>query len=217
MDSELRNKCHLLALPPELRNRIYEYIFEDEAPPAIDVLKIDLHWPSAALSGTCQQICQETVEMLRAAVLQFKNNHVCIIDIEPLIRNEEDRTRLLQRFAGTGYSSAKLSCLQLRTGNAAVPRMRVFTLASAIVREAPRYAGTATNTDLDALEEQGWDLVTLCMRLQFRSPDLTASRWREHCRDRGISEGLDYKDPRTWDIKDIIRETYTYCSDKATA
>ncbi|KAK4962674.1 hypothetical protein LTR10_000301 [Elasticomyces elasticus] len=216
MDSGVGNKCHLLALPPELRNRVYECVFEDEAPRNIHVGDIDNHWPSAALPASCQQICKETLEMLRAAVLQFKNNHVCIIDTDPLIRHEENRIMLLERFGGTGYSSAKLSSLEIRTGNAAVQTTRTIMANGVLVPRPTTHTGSAVNPRPDTLQMQARDVGIMSIMICNMLPQLTAHRWREHCHDLGISQGhVDYKDPRTWDMKDIIRQTHIYCSSKA--
>ncbi|KAK5708481.1 hypothetical protein LTR17_020660 [Elasticomyces elasticus] len=216
MDSEVGKKCHLLALPPELRNRIYECVFEDEAPRNIHVGDIDNHWPSAALPASCQQICKETLEMLRAAVLRFQNDHVCIIDMEPLISNEKTRTMLRQRFGGTGYSSAKLQSFALRIGNAEVQSTLLIMSDGVITMEAPTYTGSVENLDQDTLGDQERDLFMLSDILHRRLPYLTAGRWGEHCCERDIPvRHMHYEDARTWDIKDIVQETCKYCSDKA--
>ncbi|KAK4891292.1 hypothetical protein LTR27_010095 [Elasticomyces elasticus] len=187
MDSEVGNKCHLLALPPELRNRIYEYFYADEAPRDIHVGDIDLYWPSPALATSCQQIWKETLEMLRAAVLQFKTNHVCIIDIDPLIEDEENRTMLLERFGGTGYSSAKLSGLELCTGNAVVRTTRVIMSNGVLVRGTPIHSGSVANASPDTLHMQARHVGVLALTLYANLPDATTLRWREHCHDMGIS------------------------------
>ncbi|KAK3645434.1 hypothetical protein LTR56_009161 [Elasticomyces elasticus] len=209
MDSKVGKRCHLLALPPELRNRIYEYVFVDEAPPAIDVLEVDLHWPSAALSGTCQQICQETIKIMSAAVVQFATNHTCIIEMGPFLEGDNYRTRLLERFSGTAYSGVKLQGLERRIGNGDLQSTRTVISGGVHVITAPTMAVSLARIDPLMHQRHATYLAIISVRIQEHLPRLTARRWREHCRDAAIPEGhMEYEDSRTWDIKDIVHLMY---------
>ncbi|KAK3632503.1 hypothetical protein LTR56_014410 [Elasticomyces elasticus] len=207
MDPEVGNKCHLLALPPELRNRIYDFVFADEAPPAIDVNEIDLHWPSAALSGTCYQLHNETIKMMRAAAVQFTTHHICIIEMGPFLESDTYRARLLERFSGTSYSSIKLQGLELRVGNGESRSARIVMSDGVYVRRAPT---KAASSDPVIHQEHKPFLGVFALSIREDLPRLTAHRWREHCREMDIGEGQkDFEDPRTWDIKDIVHLMYT--------
>ena len=59
------NSCHLLKLPPELRNRIYELAFIADTCDKIDLLNANT--PSNALLITCREIYSEARSMYKYA------------------------------------------------------------------------------------------------------------------------------------------------------
>ncbi|KAK5688385.1 hypothetical protein LTS10_000363 [Elasticomyces elasticus] len=208
MDSEVGKKCHLLALPPELRNRIYEYAFADEAPLAMDVNEITLYWPSAALPGTCHQLHNETLKMMRAAVMQFTATHICTIELGPFDKSDNYRKLFFKHFTGSAYSSAKIQNIELRIGNGGSQSARTVMSDGPFVKKSPtKTLPAATLEPLTCLRYES--LLISATAIMRDLPATTARRWRQHCRDTGILEGqMDYQDPRTWDIKDIVQLMY---------
>ncbi|KAK5130959.1 hypothetical protein LTR08_001515 [Meristemomyces frigidus] len=65
----------LLALPAELRNRIYELLFEDTSPPAVNILAITTHAPPSAITQTSQQLRAESLLQYRSACTAFWPTH----------------------------------------------------------------------------------------------------------------------------------------------
>ena len=61
------DKCHLLDSPPEVRNRIYDYLFAIE--PTADLLTVTP--PEKALIVTCRQIYEEAKHMYRVRFRAF--------------------------------------------------------------------------------------------------------------------------------------------------
>ena len=71
--TEVQQPCHLLALPPELRNNIYEAIFSSNHP-TLDILDIGLasvYAPNPAITTTCAQIQHETRGLFQRALALF--------------------------------------------------------------------------------------------------------------------------------------------------
>lgn len=67
--SAVSKKSHLLTLPPELRNYIYELTFASDVDATVDLLKPTP--PSNALVRTCRKICAETRLMYRSFYRKF--------------------------------------------------------------------------------------------------------------------------------------------------
>ncbi|KAK6392626.1 hypothetical protein LTR65_003399 [Meristemomyces frigidus] len=67
--------CRLLALPPELRICIYDYVFLDDSPSDIDIFAARLHAPTSALVGTCHQIQKEAEGIYQQELTRFWRTH----------------------------------------------------------------------------------------------------------------------------------------------
>lgn len=83
--------CRFLDLPGEIRNHIYEFIFEDFNPPNIDISNIVKAYPSSKITQTCKQINFETKALHRDAVIRFWQTHDFYVDLriyEPHFRKE---------------------------------------------------------------------------------------------------------------------------------
>ena len=80
-------KCHVLALPPELRNRIYDFTFESDAKEPVDLLCVNP--PTKAILLTCRIINKEASSMQRHAYVRYWSTtafHVTT-DLEKHIRS----------------------------------------------------------------------------------------------------------------------------------
>jgi len=64
-------KCHLLNLPPEVRNRIFDYVFISDHDPECYVDIITACLPGKALLTACRQIYDEASQMYRAKYRAF--------------------------------------------------------------------------------------------------------------------------------------------------
>ncbi|KAK5121134.1 hypothetical protein LTR85_005618 [Meristemomyces frigidus] len=65
----------LCDLPPELRNRIYGCIFEDRAPPTIDIFSASHHLPESAVTIASKQLREESLGLYEEAVSRFWDSH----------------------------------------------------------------------------------------------------------------------------------------------
>ncbi|KAK5134613.1 hypothetical protein LTR08_006269 [Meristemomyces frigidus] len=65
----------LLGLSPELRNIVYGYVFEDNAPPTVNVFRANREQPSLSLALTSHGICNEVVGLYSDALLSFWGGH----------------------------------------------------------------------------------------------------------------------------------------------
>ena len=67
-----KNKIfRFMDLPPELRNRIYEEVFEIGTDCEIDIFEATSRAPSAALPATCRQVHREGIGYLQDATCRF--------------------------------------------------------------------------------------------------------------------------------------------------
>ena len=74
--------CHLFKLAAETRNQIYELVFTIETNEDDSIsLNEDTMVPSNALTGTCQQIYNESREMWRAAYHDYPTKRTFSIDV----------------------------------------------------------------------------------------------------------------------------------------
>ena len=74
--------CHLFKLDAETRNQIYELVFTIETNEDDSIsLNEDTMVPSNALTGTCQQIYNESREMWRAAYHDYPTKRTFSIDV----------------------------------------------------------------------------------------------------------------------------------------
>ncbi|KAK5676928.1 hypothetical protein LTS10_010692 [Elasticomyces elasticus] len=75
----------LLALPAELRVRIYEYVFEDlSSQLEIDISLVKGHAPKVAIVAVSRLIRREALEMAEQAVSRFFSNHKFFLDLNQL-------------------------------------------------------------------------------------------------------------------------------------
>ncbi|KAK4539745.1 hypothetical protein LTR36_010398 [Oleoguttula mirabilis] len=72
----------LLDLPPELRNRIYSYVFDDSALPELDLLATGRSSPPSAITVTTHQLRSETLGLHQQAMSAFWTDHKFSIYIE---------------------------------------------------------------------------------------------------------------------------------------
>lgn len=69
-----------LDLPPELRNRVYNILFEDRNGDEIPLLGTRQCRPSTAITVVCQQLRRETLRLCKEARASFFQNHTfCIV------------------------------------------------------------------------------------------------------------------------------------------
>ncbi|KAK5730098.1 hypothetical protein LTR15_000032 [Elasticomyces elasticus] len=81
----------LLALPAELRVRIYECLFEDESPqPEIDISLVRDHAPKVAIVAVSRFIRREALELTERAVSRFFSNHKFIFDLHTITCKNND-------------------------------------------------------------------------------------------------------------------------------
>ncbi|KAK3629955.1 hypothetical protein LTR56_017714 [Elasticomyces elasticus] len=81
----------LLALPAELRVRIYDCLFEDESQQLeIDISLIKDHAPKVAIVAVSRLIRREALEMARQAVSHFFDHHKFFLDIHPVPKGGQD-------------------------------------------------------------------------------------------------------------------------------
>ncbi|KAK4894328.1 hypothetical protein LTR27_007461 [Elasticomyces elasticus] len=77
-----------VALPAELRVRIYECLFEDESPQGeIDISLVKDHAPTVAIVAVSRLTRREALEMAEQAVPQFFSNHKFFLDIHSPVTN----------------------------------------------------------------------------------------------------------------------------------
>ena len=79
--------CHLLSLPRELRNRIYELLFPQHSDPDAEVDLLTARPPEAALVKTCHKTHDEANLMYRASYRDFWNSNF-VVD---LVREENGK------------------------------------------------------------------------------------------------------------------------------
>ena len=68
-------RCRLLELPRELRNLIYEYVFDDAASKELELLAFKLHLPRNAITATNHQLLAETLPLEKVAISLFWRLH----------------------------------------------------------------------------------------------------------------------------------------------
>ncbi|KAK5739893.1 hypothetical protein LTR17_004989 [Elasticomyces elasticus] len=91
----------LLALPAELRVRIYECLFEDESQQLeIDISLVKDHAPKVAIVAVSRLLRREALEMAQQAVAHFFDHHKFFLEIHPVPKggqehqNRQDMARL---------------------------------------------------------------------------------------------------------------------------
>ncbi|KAK5121171.1 hypothetical protein LTR85_005655 [Meristemomyces frigidus] len=86
----------LLALPPELRNRIYDLIYSDmeqqrkDAPANLDILRAEVYLVTG-INATCRQLRAETLHMQRCIRTDFWHTHRFFLDVDRLALYNGDR------------------------------------------------------------------------------------------------------------------------------
>lgn len=86
-----------LDLPPELRNRVYDFIFEDLAPDIIDIFAAKAAAPSPAITAVSTQLRNETIELFHEASRIFWTKHQLSLEIGTEILESECREQLMAR------------------------------------------------------------------------------------------------------------------------
>ncbi|KAF2765190.1 hypothetical protein EJ03DRAFT_217761 [Teratosphaeria nubilosa] len=76
--------CALLALPLELRLRIYDFVYEDNAPWGLDFLDAKAALPSRSLHSTCRLLYTEAVDVQKKAQHEYCTSHGFRIDYDAL-------------------------------------------------------------------------------------------------------------------------------------
>ncbi|KAK3633322.1 hypothetical protein LTR56_015890 [Elasticomyces elasticus] len=75
-----------LALPAELRVRIYECLFEDESPrPEIDISLVRDHAPEVAIVAVSRFIRREALEMAEQAVSHFFSSNKFFLELRQIV------------------------------------------------------------------------------------------------------------------------------------
>lgn len=75
---------HLMDLPPELRNRIYDFVFEDQAPQDISAFAAKALQPRSAIVAVSRQLRKETLGIQQQAIDQFMRQHTFFISADTL-------------------------------------------------------------------------------------------------------------------------------------
>ena len=75
----------LLDLPPELRNRVYEYTFEPDAGLSIEIFAACSRAPQPALTAASHQIRNESLQYLHEATQRFWRERRFFVAISPCI------------------------------------------------------------------------------------------------------------------------------------
>lgn len=92
---QITKQFRFLDLPPELRNRIYNYVFEDTSTTSIELFKYTRHVSKPTITTVCHQIRLESIGLLREAQRNFWKDHKWIIPFDSKILNKADRDKLL--------------------------------------------------------------------------------------------------------------------------
>ena len=90
------NHFPFLDLPPELRNRVYTFAFEDCLPKKLDLVPYKSFLPDAAITVACQQIRVESLSIFREAQSGFWKSHSWMIHFDSSILNGFRPDDLLQ-------------------------------------------------------------------------------------------------------------------------
>ena len=69
-------------LAPELRNRIYDCVFEDEAPHRMSLLDIRAAAPPIAITAVSKQVRNESLGLYKLAVAAFDTSHDYYVSID---------------------------------------------------------------------------------------------------------------------------------------
>lgn len=85
---EIDNRSRFLELPAELRNTVYELLFEDDNDKYLDVFLVKRYLPRPAIRKVSHQIRRESIEIFNEVTKTFWENHVFCI--QP--RNFDDLT-----------------------------------------------------------------------------------------------------------------------------
>ncbi|KAK5134721.1 hypothetical protein LTR08_006236 [Meristemomyces frigidus] len=75
-------RCRLLELAPELRNNIFDFVFEDSAPKCIDIREWKQHAPHSAITATNHQLHAETLARAETAARAFWPAHDFSVTVE---------------------------------------------------------------------------------------------------------------------------------------
>lgn len=94
-----------LDLPPELRNRIYDFTFADNAPENVKLFSMKGQVPSPAITVTSRQVRNESLLLYTEAIDCFYGAHVLQIDIDlrQLVNTEAKRLPELPSIEGRSF------------------------------------------------------------------------------------------------------------------
>ena len=80
--SQLKMAFRFLDLPPELRNRVYTFVYLDNSTRSMDIFNAYEHVPKVALTRVSKQLRNETFGMYHEATAQFWSNHELSMSID---------------------------------------------------------------------------------------------------------------------------------------
>ena len=78
-----------LDLPPELRNRIYQHVFENTAQHELDLLHVRPYLPDSGIALACRQLRNEALSLAAEATEAFWKTHTFTLSFEPNMTHEE--------------------------------------------------------------------------------------------------------------------------------
>ena len=160
-----------LDLSPELRNRVYHFVFEDASDEDLDLFAKPYYHSTAAITVTCSQIRQESFCLYKQAIANFWTSHAFHVTVQGQdldgIQSWEFRVDGLPN----NKAAAALSVWLIGEGHSL--RRRIMKVAIRL-DEAGNVAFACTlpptNNDSQenvALTEQGWDgMMTRLMDME---------------------------------------------------
>ena len=106
-----------LDLPPELRNRVYSFLFHSRTPESyLDLAEAKRHIPQRALTHTCQQLRAETLNLHHDVARKFQSANFWAIGINNLIFYVDCTTSGSRRYCHKNDILSELYHLHLDTG-----------------------------------------------------------------------------------------------------
>ncbi|KAK5121291.1 hypothetical protein LTR85_005457 [Meristemomyces frigidus] len=124
-----------LDLPPELRNRIYSMVFEDNKPEEVNLLTVQTALVEPTITTLCRQVRHESIGLLRRAQSDFHSRHQFFVPVQGgyALHEREHGLRLVALASKVQVSNLQKFTFRVRAPEKDCPLVKTFAVEMARV------------------------------------------------------------------------------------